>query len=517
MNSNLSLMDWLVVILYILSVIGMGILSKFRQKQNTEEYLVAHHSMHWFVVALAVFATLFSTISFVASPGEAYNYGLMMLTVSLGQIIFIPLAIWLFLRFFFNAPTFTVYEYLEHRFNRKCRVLAAGIFTAIRLFYTGCVFYAAAVIFESMAGWSPLWTIGIVGLVTMIYTLFGGIRAVIMADVLQSVIIFIGIVAILGSLLWLTEFDFYVIFQFAHLNNHTFERYADVDFYRLNIHDRWNFWLMMLAIFFAPMINLSCDQMVIQRLLAGKNYKQAVRSVYTNYFLSIPVVLMLFSIGIFLYFYYNQGGGVLPKGIHGDQVLGFFVNTKLPTPFPGLIVTALLAALMSTVAGAINSLVTVVLKDMIVLWKPELINTQKEVNYCRFMTIIGGMAAMGVAIIMYFLGQKISTTVQEVIAVWACLWPILFSAFFYGVISSRVSAKAMFVSLIASGSVGLLFPYVVYYLLPADQRWGFQWVGLPGQFLALTLPPILALIWPNRKNIDGLTVFTVNSHSRNLI
>lgn len=506
LSKNLAFWDWIIIVAYFLPVLGMGLYSRLRKRQNTEEYLVAHHSMHWFVVALAVFATLFSTISFVAIPGEAYNYGLMMMSVSLGQIIFTPLAIWLFLRFFFRTPAFTVYEYLELRFDRRCRVIAAGMFTVIRLFYTGGVFYAAAIIFESLAGWSPLLIITIVGGLTVLYTLFGGIRAVIMADVLQSVIIFIGIMVILTALLWLTGFDITGVIQFAHRHSRTFELYTNAEFYRLNVHDRWNFWLMGITIFFLPMISLSCDQMVIQRLLSGKDYRQAVRSVYMNYLLSIPVVMMLFGIGLLLFYFYNQGGGSLPPGIRGDQVLGYFVNTQLPSPFPGLIITALLAALMSTVAGAVNSLVTVVMKDMLVLWQPGLSGTAREVSYCRFMTLIGGLAAMGVAAAMYLLGQEVSTTVQEVIAVWACLWPILFSAFFYGVISGRVSAQAMLVSLAISGAVGLIFPYLVYYALPAPQRWGFQWVGLPGQFLALALPPLLTWVWPNRKNVDGLTV-----------
>lgn len=81
--------------------------------------MMAKRSMNWIVVALAVFATLFSTISFVSIPGEAYNYGMAMMVLGAGQILFLPLGIYLFLRFFFAAPTFTAYEYLERRYNRS--------------------------------------------------------------------------------------------------------------------------------------------------------------------------------------------------------------------------------------------------------------------------------------------------------------------------------------------------------------------------------------------------------------
>lgn len=143
MSSVLSGGDWAVILLYLLGVTGLGVVSRLRHRQDADEYLMAKRSMNWFVVALAVFATLFSTISFVSIPGEAYNFGLTMMAVALGQILFVPLGIWLFLRFFFAAPTFSAYEYLEKRYDRNCRRIAAVIFIMIRLFYTGGVFYAA--------------------------------------------------------------------------------------------------------------------------------------------------------------------------------------------------------------------------------------------------------------------------------------------------------------------------------------------------------------------------------------
>lgn len=508
MNQTLTALDWSIVILYIVILVGLAFYSKLRKHQNTEEYLVAKHSMNWFIVAIAVFATLFSTISFVSIPGEAYNHGLILLGTSVAQLLVVPLAIWLFLRFFFNAPTFTAYEYLERRYDRKCRVMASLIFLMIRLFYTGCVFYSAAILFETMLGWNPAVTILTIGIITVFYAWLGGSRAVILADVIQSAIILCGIVAILFRILQVIGFDFGAVIHFAHVHNHLFEEATTSEFYRINVHDRWNFYLLILVVLNGPLVAMSCDQMVIQRLLAGKNYKQAVRSTYTNYFLSIPMVLMLYGIGLCLFYYYNGGGGILPEQTSGDQVLGHFITTMLPAPLPGLIATALLSALMSTVAGAVNSLVTVLLKDIVVLAIPGIEGTAKEMTWCRVLTIVTGMIAVGLALMLYFMGKGIRTTVLEVTGVWASLWPILLSAFLYGVLSRRVSAKAMFISLIAGTLAGLLVPYVFYYLMPPAYRWGFQWVGLPGQLLSLTLPPLLSLIWPNHKKLDNLTVFT---------
>ena len=509
MNNILKASDWSVVILYVLIVAFLSLYSKFGRRQDADEYLVAGRSMNWVVVGLAVFATLFSTISFVSIPGEAYNFGMGMMILNAGQILFLPLAIYLFLRFFFVAPTFTAYEYLERRYNRSCRMIAAAIFILIRLFYTGGVFYAAAVIFESLAGWPPLLTVAVIGSFTIAYTLIGGVRAVIMADVIQSIIIIGSIGAILFRLLQVTGFDPGTVLSFAHAHDKTFEIFTNPSFYRLDVHDRWNVYLLVYGLLLLPLMPMSCDQLVIQRLLAGKNYREAVRSCYTNYILSIPVVGMLYLIGVFLFYYYNSGIAVLPEGIRGDQVLGHFISHELPTPFPGLIVTALLAALMSTVAGAVNSLVTVFFKDVVSPLRPLLAGTTMEIRFCRILTVTGGIMALAVTALMVILGQGVRTTLMEVINVWSNLWPILFVAFLYGVLSEKISAKAILITLALGGVINIVFPYVMYYMMPEEQRWGFQWLGLPGLAVSLILPPLLSSIWPNRRKLDGLTLKSI--------
>lgn len=510
LTGTLNLLDWLVILLYMAALVAIGAWSKFRgqAERNVENYLVAHKSMNWVVVALTLFATFFSTISFVAVPGEAYHYGLVMLVFAYAVIIFMPLGIWLFIRFFFMAPTFTAYEYLEKRYNLPCRMLGAVIFLSVRLFYLGIVFYSAAIVFEIMVGWPPLLTILIVGAVTITYGFMGGVKAVIFADVAQAVIIFVAIIAILFALLLAVGFDLGAVFAFAHEEGRLLEKFTDPQFYRLNVHDRWNFWLLAWGAIIGPLMGC-CDQMSIQRMLSGKNYKSAVRSYYTNYFISVPLLTMLYVIGLLLFFIYNrEGGSQLPEEMQADQVMGYFVNTMLPAPLPGLVVTGLLAALMSTIASGVNCLVTVFLKDIVANTGPKLLEGRRELAWCYAMTVIIGLLAMAVSTVMVLLGKSVRTTVMEVIGVWGTLWVVLFSAFFYGVLSRRVSAPAILASMGISGALAIIVPMIMYYGMPEGERWGFQWVGIPATICALILPPLLSLIWPNRKDINGLTIHT---------
>ena len=179
-----------------------------------------------------------------------------------------------------------------------------------------------------------------------------------------------------------------------------------------------------------------------------------------------------------------------------------------------MIVTALLSALMSTVAGAVNSLVTVFFKDIVSPLRPLLAGTPAEMRYCRSLTVAGGVLALGVSGLMILFGQGVRTTLMEVIGVWSNLWPILFVAFLYGVLSTRVSAKAILATLAVGGAVNLTFPCLMYYAMPEGERWGFQWLGVPGLAVALILPPLLSRLWPNRQELDGLTLKTIGEPLR---
>lgn len=509
-HSNLKWTDWALIIAYIATPLVIGFWTLRRSKRNAEEYLMAGRSMNWIVVAIAVFATLFSTISFVMVPGESYNHGLvMMLPATLG-ILALPLAVWLFLRFFFMAPTFTAYEYLEQRYCPACRRLGSLLFVILRLLYAGAVFYSAAVIFQSLVGWPPLVTILIIGTITIIYTVVGGIKAVIIADVVQSGIIFFGIVAIFYSLLQMTGFHLPAVLSFASAHDHTFELFTQRSFYQIDVHERLNFWLLLWWLVTAPLISLSCDQLVVQRLLTSKNYRQARRSVYLNYLMGIPVGLMLFLIGLFLFFIYQSGIRNLPPDINGDQVLGYFINTELPAPVPGLIVAALLSALMSTISGAVNSLATVCWKDLVVPFRPQWAGGSLEMRWCRLLSVAMGVIGVGVAAFLSLAGEGVKSSLMEVVAVWSNLWSVLFVAFLYGVLNTRVSARAILVTLAVAGLIQIVFPYYMYYCVPLEHRWGFSWLGVPGQVIALILPPLLSIWWPNRKDLTNLTLWTLD-------
>lgn len=506
---SLSAGDWGMVILYILVNAGIAVWTKLRQRNTTVDYFLAGRSMNWIVVAVAVFATLFSTISFVATPGEAYSNGIMYALVLPGQLLVAPLAIWLFLRFFFHTPTFSAYEYLEKRYNVACRMLGACLFIIVRMVYAGVVFYSASVIFESLVGWPPMITILVIGIFTIAYTTTGGMKAVIFSDVMQTVVMFLGIGVILWKLLQSAGFDLAAIYNYTAAQDKGFGMLARPEFYHLNFHSRISFWALMNIIIITPLMTLSCDQLVIQRLLTSKDYAGAKRSVYGNYLVSMPVVGMLWLIGISLLYFYGTGRAELPEGIKGDQVLGYFINTQIPPPIPGLIVAALLAALMSTIAAVVNSVATVVFRDVLSHVKGIDWGGKKEIVWCWWLSIASGVASLLIALFMAMAGKNIQSNVLETVNIWGGLWGILLVGFLYGVLSRRVSGPAIFIAMLAGGILNLSLPYLWYYRIPAAERISFLWIGVPGLVIALVLAPLLSLIWPNKKDLTQLTLYTL--------
>lgn len=504
---SLSAFDWAAVGVFLSLVIGFAMYVKFQQR-GSEDYFLAGRSMNWVVVAISTYATLFSTIAFVATPGEAYGNGLMLSLWMLGAFVY-PLTVWLFLKFFFMSRSFTAYEYLEARFNLPTRLSGGTIYIIIRLMYAGTVLYAAAKVFESLIGWDPLLTILIVGTFTIAYTATGGMKAVMFTDVVQGIVIIIGIVLIFATVLGSADYDVRAIYEYAATHDHGYEKIMTWEFWRLDLHDRFSFWLLLLYMATAPVQAVTADQSTIQRLLSSKGYRGARKAVLVQAFAGIPIGSMLWLIGIGLFYYYGQHPELLPKNIENDQVFGYFINRNLPSPMPGLITAALLAALMSTIDSTVNCIANVLHRDGLIRLGVVQEGTKNEMLICRSISVVSGIVGVAFAVVLTVAGEGVESSVLEIAGIWASLWGVLMMPFVLGVLVPNVSGRAMFVGLVAGGAVNLALPYLLYYNVPADDRISFMWVGVPGMLLAGIIPLVLSLFMKNQKNLTDLTHWTL--------
>ena len=478
---------------------------------NLSEYFLASRALSWVTVGLCLYATLFSTVSFVAIPGEAYKNGVLFSINSIGYALFTPLAVWMFLRFAYNTSAFTAYEYLEHRFSRPVRVLGALVFLVARSLYMAVVFYSAAKIFQTLLGWSPWMTIGAVGLFTIYYSYHGGMKAIALTDAVMSVIIFAAIAFIVIKLCVLIGFDFGGMWGAVRETGRGYEVMTTREFYSFDPQVRYSFWTALVLAILGPMMNYGTDQLFVQRMLSTKTYAAAKQAIWLKTLVAVPVSLALYGIGVLMFYYYERVTTNAPA-VPPDQMLGYFINEHLPSPMPGFVAAALLAALMSTVRSTAASLATVTSID-IMAFIPSLRRWtgEQSVEAGKVLTIMWGLVSMALAMALIYAGRGVETTVLEVSQVWAGLWLILLAVVMGGIFTRWVTARAAVAALVTGILCNLAAPYFLYYRVPADERISFVWVGMPGFLITLLVLALVSALDPRKQtSLKGLTIQTVD-------
>ena len=496
--------DWAAVAVYFAITLLIGWRAKARQG-NATDYFLDGRRTHWIIAGVSLYATLFSTVSFVGMPGEAYKNGVLYGLYSFGYFLFTPLAMWLLLRFFYDTRSFTAYEYLERRYDGRVRTLGAILFLGARLLSGATVLYAAARIFETLVGWNAGATILVVGLFTIYYCYVGGMRAIMLTDFMQTAVILLGLGCILFKLLALAGFDLGAVWQNAAGQGKTFGQVLKPEFYTLDPHARFTFWVWLAMSVLAPLNNYGTDQLVVQRLLSTNSYASARRAIWLKTAAALPLSASFYLLGLLLLYYYQRVAPPPPK-VEADQVLGLFISQHLPQPVPGLVVAALLAALMSTISSTVGSLATVGTVDLVQRFSRAELSHEKVLALGKWFTVGGGVLTIALALALVFVGQRTETTVVEVANVCNSLWGVLLVVVLAGIFTSWATARAAFVALLLGIAMNATLPWFFYFGTPPAERISFAWVGLPGMAVA-TLVVLAGSLLDGRKTrqLAGLT------------
>lgn len=502
---TLSIGDWLIIAVYLSIVVFIALRAR-RGHTTSADYFLAGRRMHWIVVAVSLYAALFSTISFVAVPGEAFKNGILLSLNSLGYALFTPLAVYLFLRFFYRADSFTCYEYLERRFNGATRTLGSLLFLCMRALTAATALYAAAVIFESLIGWDKTFSVVAVGIFSVLFTMIGGMRAVMITDCMQTAVILTGLGAVFLKVSYLIGFDFSAVWRYAQAQGRTFELVTQPEFYSLDLHVRYTVWIWLLTALTGPCVGYGTDQLVVQNLLASKSYGAAKRAIWLKTIAVLPIMGTFYAVGLLLFYYYHTAE-TLPEGIKPDQVMGHFIIRHLPSPLPGLIVAALLAALMSTIDATINSLSTVTCMDLLkrVGWLPE--DESKRIRFGKRLTLAWGFVMVAFAATLARVSEGVESTVMELTLMWSTLWGVLLVVMLAGVLTRWATARAATAALLVGMALNLTLPWILYYGTPPEERISFLWIGIPGMLTAAAIVFVGSLIDPQKPNaLEGLTL-----------
>jgi solute:Na+ symporter, SSS family len=429
----LHAVDLAIIAAYLLAVIGAGIWFGRRQK-TTSQYFLAGHAVPWWAISASIVATETSTITFISVPGIAYAAGgdFRFLQIVFGYCIARVIISFVFMPWYFRGELVTVYELLQTRFGAPVKALAASLFVVMRTIADGVrlllTAYVLAAVFKTLGFDEGVVTASIVGLgvVMIVFTLIGGIEAVVWIEVVQLAIYVGGAIAAAIVLANGTGFEHAIALGKAH------EKFRLFDF-SFDLTKTYTFWAGLIGGTFLTMSTHGTDQYLVQRYLCTDRPKSAAKALLA----SAVAVLIQFTgflfIGVLLFaFYFPKGAPVTA----GDQVFPHFITNHMPVGLSGLVVAAIFAAAMSSSLSAIAS---TVVSD---LYRPLAKNRDDRhyLNVSRWITVLAGLVQIAVGVAMQYEQRSALTTALSIASL--INGPIL-GVFFLGATKRGGTAAAL--------------------------------------------------------------------------
>ncbi len=300
----MSTLDWIVMLGTLLSIVAYGVW-KTRSVDSVQSYLLGDRDLPWWTIGLSVMATQASAITFLSTPGQAYEDGMRFAQFYFGLPVAMVILCIFVLPMYYKLKVYTAYEYLEGRFDLKTRTLTALFFLIQRGLAAGLTIYAPAIILSTILGWSLNWTIFFIGLVVIFYTVMGGTKAVSVTQKQQMIVILTGM--FIAAIILMLQLPEEVKFGDAVGIAGKMGKLNVVDF-EFDLSNRYNFWSGMLGGVFLFMSYFGTDQSQVQRYLSGKSLAESRLGLLFNGVLKVPMQFLVLFVGIlvFIFFRFEQ-------------------------------------------------------------------------------------------------------------------------------------------------------------------------------------------------------------------
>jgi len=446
--THFSWLDYTIFGGYLAASVGVGLFSA-RGAKSLGDYFLAGRGMNSSLVAISILSALFSGISYLAGPADVYKNGMGFGYVALAFFIATPFtAIWMMPKFY-QSRFYTAYQFLEERFSLSVRLLASGLFIFRVALWLAAATYAPALALEKVTG-LPLWiTIFATGALTTLYTALGGMRAVIWTDVMQFIVLFggqllivvVAVAKIPGGMsgVWDTVLA---------------DGLMDLSL-SFSLSQRVNLWAVLLAAAFLHLVQMSTDQVSVQRYLSAGSLREAQKSLWLKLGFLLPVLVIFYGTGLVLYAFYKIHGDPLAAGFIAkeDQLLPYFVVTQLPAGLPGLLIAAIYAASMSTISAGLNSLASATVVDFKQRLSKAPEGTQaQQVGSARWITVGYGAFVMALAFAVSAMPGNLVESVNTIIGL---VGGPLLGIFFLGMFTQRADTRGALIGCFA-GFVALL-------------------------------------------------------------
>ena len=449
----MQLIDFIIFVVFTLGVVIFGC-SFFKKGSSADEFTSAGHSIPGWVVGMSIFATYVSSISYIGYPGKAFASNWNAFVFSLSIPIASYFAAKYFVPFYRHSGSVSAYTFLEEKFGAWARLYASACYLLTQIARMGSILYLLAVPMYILMGWNLHVVIITTSIAIIIYSMLGGLKAVIWADAIQGIILIGGAVLCLGILMFSMPEGPMQTFELA-INSPEGNKFSLGAF--TSDLTTSTFWVCLIYGIFINLQNYGIDQNYVQRYHAAKTDRDAKFSALFGGYLFIPVSALFFLIGSALYSYYTAGVAPLPADIAAkpDYVFPYFIVNGLPVGLRGLLIASIFAAGMSTVSTSVTSAATIILTDyarpfflkarsMVHPNRPPHEHRRLELAVVRLSSIAVGVLGIIVAIAML--------SVESIIDAWWTLSSIfsggMLGLFLLGCISRKINRTAALIGCI---------------------------------------------------------------------
>ncbi|MFH5884668.1 sodium:solute symporter [Halalkalibaculum sp. DA3122] len=351
------------VVIFFGYLIGITIFgsSFYRKNKTSSAFTLGDNQIPGWVIGMSIFATFVSSISYLALPGEAYMSNWNAFVFSLSIPIAIVVALYFFVPHYRKINSPSAYTYMENRFGSWARIYVSTCYLLTQLMRIGVILYLLALAIHAIFGWDIATIIIVTGLTVIIYSVLGGIQAVVWTDAIQGIILIAGALFCIGYILVYLPGGPEQLFAVA-MEHDKFS----LGSFDLNVFES-TFWVVLIYGTFINLQNYGIDQNYVQRYVAARNDEEARRSVLYGGLLYIPVSAFFLFIGTALYTFYSTSAGQIPADLmeasRSDRIFPYFIVHELPAGITGLLIASIFAAGMSTISTSLNSSATVFLTD----------------------------------------------------------------------------------------------------------------------------------------------------------
>ena len=388
--ATFAAVNWVAIVLYLGTIMGIGFFFARRNK-NTDDFFRGGQRVPGWVAGLSIFATMLSSITFVALPARAFATDWIFIVINAGIIVCAPLVVFRIIPYFRRINVTSAYEYLEQRFNLAIRLFASASFILFQIGRMAIVMYLPALALAAITPLSLEGCILVMGLMSIIYCTMGGLEAVVWTDALQAIVLIGGAFLSFGIMVAGLDGGFGELSAIAAADHKL--RWADFD-WSATSHMTTAFWVMVLAGLGSTIIPYSSDQAVVQRYVSTPTEQKARSAVWLNTAMSTVATVLFFGLGTALYAFYKSRPEALDPTFKTDSIFPLFISRELPVGVAGIVVAAVFAAAQSTISTSMNSTATAIVTDFFrrLGWRSS---ERGYLRLARLLTVIlGGLGTL---------------------------------------------------------------------------------------------------------------------------